>query len=247
MEYKVSFLGHKNGKTYKFEMCRDSENIRIKHGEKNKVESYIDIGIYAGDDVLDEVSIEIEALYSKLKEYHLKQGEYKNSELAKTLLKKQYPEIVYNLFRTFAQTLYALDYTENYVAECNDNYDVGNGCIALRGGENYVRYIINAFKSCYDRALMEMTGSFGRQPLMYLLKKMDDERDSGILSLYNMGLLHKIEAEIEDNELSGQLRNYYVHFDVTESPKISEPTVMSKWRTILLDMKEASSKFGKTY
>jgi hypothetical protein len=214
MLYNVSFSGQENGKTYNFEVNRiqSSINITISDNKNNSVTK----------------SFEIQKMSVLLKDYILKDEDYREKDLTKEILTEEYPEIIHRLYRSFAASNVHFNYADDY---------------NLSKPDTYVKHIIGLLENnCYHLPLMD--NKIDNKSVMYFLKKDYDKNDSNILSLYDMGLLHKVDGKIEEGKLSGELINYYVPFDVQDNTEIQPPAVRATWMTIIDDMRERIKRIG---
>jgi len=143
-------------------------------------------------------------------------------ELMKAILPEPYPSIIVNLFRSFVVCRIQLQYTFGM-------------------DDSFEKFIIDRFKTaCIHKSLIEHTGGFGKLPVMYFLKKGMD-RESGVLKLYDMGLLHRIEVKIDHNE---QLYNYYLPFEIPNYTNFQLLPAITTWNRIMRDMREEFSNKG---
>ena len=233
MLYNVSFSGQENGKTCKFEISRDVRTFLAPEEDgKLREISHIKITISIDNDIVDEKYIEIQEMGDLLKEYRSKYEYYENKRLTKAIIRKKYPKIVTRLLRSFAESSVFFDYAGGYTNDCSGNYGF------WKPG-HFINYVIHSFeKNCYNSLLSEHTDAKDKQHTMYFLKETYDKNNSDILSLYDMGLLHKVDVEIEDGVLSGEFSNYYVPFDVQGNTEIQTPAVKATWESIVQDMRE---------
>jgi len=217
MLYYVSFSGQDNGTTCKFEIRRDVTSINVI--------------MRVGQDVLCEESIGIQEMHALLDEYRLNDGYYENRELTKVLKIKERPKIISTLFRAFAASFCFLDYTGGYTKNSDGSSWEFDG---------FVKHIIDSLKKdCYHSSRIEPAGpSSNKRTAMYFLKKEYDRNDSNILSLYNMGLLHKLEGKIKSGELSEEFSVYYIPFDVLENREFPTPATKAVWNKISHEMRE---------
>jgi hypothetical protein len=230
MFYNVSFSGQENGKTYKFDVNRDTPSVNSEGIPNIKIIISID------DNVVCEKPMNIQEMSNLLNNYPPKYKSDEKNDLRKTILTKEYPKIIDRLLCSFAESSAFFDYAGGYIEDGFGNYRIG------KPGD-FGNHVINSFeKCCYNSLLTDKTGD-GKQPPMYFLKKTYDKNSSDILSLYDMGLLHKVDVKIEDGELRKEFCNYYVPFGVKINMEIQSHTVRAMWGTIVDDMKKASSRF----
>jgi hypothetical protein len=214
MNYKVTFLGKEDETEYKLMMNRVFDNIRIS--------------IFEGVNMVRDV--EILDLRDLLKKYDSdKISRYDDKELTKkilteNILTKPYKDIISNLFRSFAASNINLIYADD---------------IGYKQENNFVNHIINNFnRFCTNSRLVEWTDETGL--IMYFLNKRNGANEN-ILNLYNMGFVHKIAVEINNQELW----NYYVPFEQPDSQKLLENRAnYALWVEIIQCMRGSIPNFG---
>ena len=223
MFYNVSFSGQENGRIHKFEINRDTPSTKSSEIPNIKVIIGIDNNIVGGE------SMNIQEMNNLLNKYHSKYESYEKKDLTRAILTKEYPKIIDRLLRSFAESCKFFDYAGGYIEDDFGNYRIG------RPGD-FGNQVINSFEEyCYNSTLTEHTDVERR---MYFLNKTYDKNDSNILSLYDMGLLHKVDVKIEDGELREEFSNYYVPFEVQGNTEIEIPAVKATWESIVQDMRE---------
>jgi len=206
--------------------------------------SYVSVRTMVDNIVMDNRSVDLEAMGDLLKEARLCGTCYVKSELASRILPEQCQPMISRLFRSFVASSGFL-----YTAGGNEESALGN--YGLWNPGKFVSYVIGSFKRCcYNSLLIELLVASGQQPTMYFLKDTYDKSDPNILSLYDLGLLHKVDGVVKYHTIEETLCNYYIPFDTKNNNMFPSSSVKAVWNKIVGDMEKAAQQrcgaYGKS-